>query len=240
MGFFETLFEGVGYIAGETIDLFQGISEDTKQLGDELIHIHDDSYVSPYAKKKEAAERIDRADRKMDNARSRYDNHVNRVEKRLGRNFKRKQELLGKLEIEKNRGLSLGYSSYDYIDIDGVGFRNRTDFQVGEFLGIFGRNIMDEAATSYLEDAKDYEVEARRVCARIENYDAKLSRIEEQMEIEERLIDILENQIASKSMNGKEQAAQAIRNLLNMAICDKNGEIQQQYIQELDKLKRFC
>lgn len=238
MSFLETLFEGVGYIAGETVDLFKGISEDTRQLGDELIHIQDDSYVSPYAKKKEAVERIDKADRKMDNARSRYDNHVNRVEKRLERNLKRKRELLGKLEQTSDS--SSGYSSYNYLEIASVGFRNRTDFQVGEFLGIFGHNIMDEAATSYLEDAKDYEVEARRVCAKIEHYDAKLSRIESQMEIEEKLIDVLENQIASKSLNGKVQAAQAIRNLLHMAICDNNGEIQQQYIQELDKLKRFC
>lgn len=240
MGFFETLFEVVEYISGETADLLKGISEDTKQLGDELVHIYDDSYVSPYAKKKEATERIDRADRKMDNARSRYDNHIKRVEKRLEKNLKRKQELLVKSENEKTCGLSSKYSSYDYIDMDSVGFRNRIDFQVGEFWGIFGHSIMDEAATSYLEDAKDYEVEARRVCAKIENYDAKLSRIEEQMDIEEKLMDTLENQIAWKNMNDDVQAKQVIRNLLSIAICDKNGEIRQQYIQELDELKRFC
>ena len=99
---------------------------------------------------------------------------------------------------------------------------------------------MDQAANSYLEDARDYEVEAKRVCAKIESYDAKLSRIEAQIEVEERLMDTLENQIVSKSINNRVQAAQAIRNLLNMMICDKNGEIQQKYIQELERLKRFC
>lgn len=238
MGFFDLLFDAVEYIAGETTDLFNDISEDTRQLGDELLHIHDDSYVSPYAKKKEAQERIDRANRKIDRARERYDSHVDRVEKRIERNFKRKQELLGKLE--KNSSLSSGYSSYDYIDIDSASFRNRTDFQLGEFLGIFGHDIMDEAASSYLEDAKDYEVEVRRMCSKIESYDAKLSRIEDQMEIEEKIIDTLETQIAMKSMNNKIQAAQAIKNLLNITICDRSGEIQQKYVQELDKLKKFC
>lgn len=239
MGLFGLVFETVGYIAGEFGDLCKGVSEDAKQLGDELAHISDDSYVSPYAKKKEAEERIDRANRKMDKARERYDAHVNRVEEKLQRNYKRKKELLGELEKEKRSSAS-SYSSFDYIDIDGIGFRNQTDFKVGEFLGIFGHDVMNEAANSYLEDAKDYEVEVRRVCSKIESYDAKLLRIEDQIEIEEKLMDTLENQIILKSANDKVQVAQMIKNLLNLMICDKNGEIQQKYIQELDKLKRFC
>lgn len=239
MGLFGLVFDTVGYIAGEFGDLCKGVSEDAKQLGDELAHISDDSYVSPYAKKKQAEERIDRANRKMDKARERYDTHVNRVEKKLQRNYKRKKELLGQLEKERRTSVS-GYSSFDYMDIDSIGFRNRTDFKIGEFLGIFGHDVMDEAANSYLEDAKDYEVEARRVCSKIESYDAKLSRIEDQIEVEEKLMDTLENQIELKSTSDKVQVAQMIKNLLNWMVCDKNGEVQQKYIQELDKLKRFC
>ena len=240
MGLFGAIFESVGYIAGEFGDLCKGVSEDARQLGDELVHISDDNYVSPYAKKKEAEEKISKANRKMDRARERYDSHVNRVEKKLQENYSRKKELLGKLEAETNKSSFSNYSSFDYMDIGSVGFRNRTDFKIGEFLGIFGHDVMDQAANSYLEDARDYEVEAKRVCAKIESYDAKLSRIEAQIEVEERLMDTLENQIVSKSINNRVQAAQAIRNLLNMMICDKNGEIQQKYIQELERLKRFC
>lgn len=240
MGLFGAIFESVGYIAGEFGDLCKGVSEDVRQLGDELAHISDDNYVSPYAKKKEAEERISKAERKMDRAKERYDSHVNRVEKKLQENYRRKKELLGKLEEEKNSRAFSSYSSFDYMDIGSVGFRNRTDFKIGEFLGIFGHDVMDEAANSYLEDARDYEVEAKRVCAKIDSYDAKLSRIEAQIEVEERLIDTLENQIVSKSAYDKVQAAQAIRNLLNTMICDKDGEVQQRYVQELEKLKRFC
>lgn len=239
MGLFGLVFETVGYIAGEFGDLCKGVSEDARQLGDELVHISDDSYVSPYAKKKQAEERIDKANRKMDRARERYNAHVSRVEKKLQRNYKRKKELLGQLEKERSNSTS-NYSSFDYIDIDSIGFRNQIDFKIGEFLGIFGHDVMDEAANSYLEDAKDYEVEARRVCSKIESYDAKLSRIEDQIEVEEKLMDTLENQIALKSASDKVQVAQMIKNLLNWMICDKNGEIQQKYIQELGKLKRFC
>lgn len=240
MSFLRDLFDTVGYIAGETKDLFDGIAEDTKQLNDELLHFYDSSYVSPYEKKHQAAERIDNADRKMDKARSRYEKHVKRVEERLQTNLKRKQELLGKIENEKNSKKSSRYSSYDYTSIESVSFRNKSDFKAGEFLGIFGHDIMEQAANSYLEDAKDYEVEAKRVCAKIENYDAKLSRIEDQIDIEEKIIDTLESQIVSKNMSGKTQVAQAIRNLLNTTICDKNGNIQQKYVQELENLKKFC
>lgn len=241
MGFFGTLFETIEYITDEFNDLCKGISEDAKQLGDELVHINDTSYVSPYAKKQEAAERIDRANRKMNRARERYDSHVKRVERKIEENYRMKRELLGKTGPER-RLLSnySSYSSFAYTDIDSVGFRNSTDFQLGEFLGIFGHGFRDEAASSYLEDAKDFEVEASRVCSRIDSYDAKLSRIEDQMEVEERIIDTLTKQIALKNANDKAQIAQAIKNLLNLVICDRNGEVQQKYVQELDKLKRFC
>ena len=238
MSFLGTLFETITYITDEFNDLCKGVSEDVKQLGDELVHISDESYVSPYAKKQEAAERIDRANRKMDRARERYDSHVKRVEKKIEQNYKMKKELLGKVGAE--RRFSFTYSSFDYTDVGSVGFRNSTDFQLGEFLGIFGYDFMDEAASSYLEDAKDFEVEASRVCSKIDSYDAKLSRIEDQMEVEEKLIDTLTKQIALKNANDKAQIAQAIKNLLNLVICDKNGEVQQKYVQELHKLKRFC
>ena len=240
MGLFGAIFESVGYIAGEFGDLCKGVSEDARQLGDELVHINNDNYVSPYAKKKKAEEKIYKANIKMDRARERYDVHVNRVENKLKENYKRKRELLGEIEKESPQKAFYEYSSFDYMDIASIGFRNRTDFKIGEFLGIFGHDVMDEAVNSYLEDAKDYEVEAKRVCSKIDSYDAKLSKIEGQIEVEERLMDILENQIISKSANDKVQAAQAIKNLLNIMICDKNGEIQQRYVQELERLKRFC
>lgn len=240
MGLFSEIFEAVGYIAGEFGDMCKGISEDARQLGDELIHISDDSYVSPYAKKNEAKERIERAERKMDRARERYDAHVSKVENKLYQNYERKRAILGKLETNRRNSIASSYSSFDHIDIGSVGFRNRSDFQLGEFLGIFGHSFRDEAASAYLEDAKDYEVEARRVCAKIENYDAQLSRIENSIEVEEKLIETLERQIAVKSANDKRQAAEAIRNLLKFAICDSNGNIQEKYVNELERLKRFC
>lgn len=226
MGFFSFLIE-------ETADLFSGIAEDTRQLGDELIHISDSSYVSPYQKKADAREKINRADRKMANAKSAFQQHYNQVNNRIKENYEMKKKLLGKLDdsLSGAREVKIKYDmrTCDY-------FRNRDDFKFGEFLGFFGHDIMDQAANQYLEDARDYEIEARGVVARIEQQEEKLHEIELQIEREEAILCVVSRQYELESATRRRQIADSLKCLLECAICDSNGNISKRYVNELEKL----
>lgn len=228
------LFDFISFLIDETVDLVDEINEDAKQLGDELLHINDSTYVSPYQKKADACKKINRADQKMANAKSLFQQHYNRVNNRIKENYEMKKKLLGKLDnsLHEAREVNIKYDlkTCDY-------FRNRDDFKFGEFLGLFGHDIMDQAANQYLEDARDYEVEARGVVARIEQNDAKLKEIECKIDIEEQLLNVLSDNYYTKSLAQKDQIAGVIKNLMNIEICDRYGNIQEKYVRELEKLR---
>ena len=59
------------------------------------------------------------------------------------------------------------------------------------------------------------------------------------MELEEKLLDTLTNRIGRMSHNESLQTAMALKQMLNLAICDHNGEIRQEYIRAFGALKKF-
>ncbi len=240
MGLFDFL-EGVCKFAAVVVDegstLFEGIAEDTKQLGDELLHCHDDSYVSPYAVKNKAAEIIDRADTKLYNAQERYRRHMEQVRKELGNNLNHKTRLYGRLNgLQTRHNIA---SIVSFAEMNSPTFLNKVDFQLGEMLGIFGGELRREAANSYLEDAKDYKVAVQREIARIDRFDAKLSALEQQLFVEEVLLRTLEWQIEQKTQAQCYEMAQQIRRLLDTAMLDASGNLKNDYLAAYEMLKRL-
>lgn len=217
-----------------TIELVTGVADDARQLGDELIHISDDSYVSPYQKRIDAREKIERADRKMNKAKDNFERHYKLVDEKIKKNYELKKSLLGKINDETLKvspiKLNINMASNGY-------FENIDDYNFGKFLGIFGHDIMDHAANQYLEDARDYEVEAKEVIAKIEHSDMKLDKIEEKIKVEEKLLQALSTNYLEKTAAKKTQMATSIKKLMNMAICDSEGNIDQRYVYELEKLR---
>lgn len=230
------IFDFLEFLAYETHDLVTGVHEDAKQLGDELIHINDSSYVSPYRMKSEAREKISRADGKLGRAETRYAQHFTEVRDKIQHNNKLKEHLLGRLEGKSESSL---VKAVAFRSMEPVEFTGRDDFKMGEFLGFFGSELRRKAANDYLEDAKDYEVEVRGRIAEIEYCDMKLTELEKKIALEERLLGGLAECYYTKTQEQKYQMAKSIRSLMEIEICDSSGNIRQRYVTELDKLSRI-
>ena len=240
MGLFDFL-EGVcnfaAVVAEESAILFQGVAEDTKQLGDELLHCYDDNYKSPYAVKHEAAEIIQRADDKLYRAQERYRRHMDRVGKLLGSNLNHKTRLYGRLNgLQTRRNVA---SIVSFAEMNSPAFLNKVDIQLGEMLGIFGGELRRDAANSYLEDAKDYKIAVQGEIARIDRYDAKLSALEQQLLVEETLLHTLEQQIEWKTQAQCCEMANLIRRLLDTAMLNANGDLKNDYLAAYETLQRL-
>ena len=240
MGLFDFL-EGVcnfaAVIAEESAILVKGVAEDTRQLGDELLHCYDNNYKSPYEIKHEAAEIIQRADDKLYRAQERYRHHMDQVSKVLGDNLNHKTRLYGRLtSLQTRRNIA---SIVNFADMSSPVFLNKIDFQVGEMLGVFGGELRREAANSYLEDAKDYKVTVQCEIARIERFDAKLSALEQQLFVEESLLQTLERQIEQKTQAQCYEMANQIRKLIDIAMLDTNGNLKNDYLTAYEMLKRL-
>lgn len=148
MSFFEVLFGLGDCILTETSILVKGVNEDAKQLGDELLHINDSNYVSPYQKKADAAAKIDKATDKMYKAKANFEKQYKSVTEKIQHNYQLKSELLER--ICNSHSISILSNSIDINIPDRIYFTQRQDFKVGEFLGLFGHDIMDNAAEQYL------------------------------------------------------------------------------------------
>lgn len=240
MGLFDFL-EGVcnfaAVVAEESAILFEGVAEDAKQLGDELLHCYDDNYKSPYAVKHEAAEIIQHADDKLYRAQERYRRHMERVRKLLGSNINHKTRLYGRLNGLQTR--SNVASILSFTEMCSPAFLNKVDFQIGEMLGIFGGELRRDAANSYLEDAKDYKIAVQGEIARIDRYDAKLSALEQQLLVEETLLHTLEQQIEWKTQAQCYEMANLIRRLLDTAMLNANGDLKNDYLAAYETLQRL-
>ena len=103
MGFWNDVFYVVGGIADATETLISGVCEDAKQLGDELLHLHDSSYVSPYEKKAQAVRITEKADDKLYRAQERYRKHYQHTGDMLRRNYERKIKLQKQLKQKQNK-----------------------------------------------------------------------------------------------------------------------------------------
>ena len=226
--------EFLSFLIDETCDLVSGIHEDAKQLNDELLHINDNTYVSPYQKRNDAREKIDRAENKIFKANDRFERHYDIVKEKIRKNYELKKLLLNRLDSST---VTIKPTLTGINAMEGLGFRQRDDFEIGEMLGLWGHEMMDQAASQYLEDAKDFEVEARAVVARIEQNGAKLKKLEYKIDLEGELLNVLSENYYSKSLAKKNQMASVIKNLMNIQICDRQGNIQEKYVSELEKLR---
>lgn len=217
-----------------TTELVTGVADDARQLGDELIHISDDSYVSPYQKRADAKAKIERSDVKMSRAKEKFERHYKLVNEKVKKNYELKKNLLGKLDASNLN--TIPFKLNINMVSNGV-FENKDDYNFGKILGIFGHDIMDHAANQYLEDARDYEVEAKGIIAKIDHRDMQLYEIEKKIDLEEELLQVLSKNYTNKTVAKKTQMASSIRNLMNFAICDSEGNIDQKYVCELENLR---
>lgn len=200
-----------------------------------MVHLNDSTYVSPVQKKRDAQEIISKADDRLYNTQERFRSKYDVVINKIKTNFELKKSLLNCVE---NNFVKPSSNIY-FDDTMGCSFRQKSDYKFGEFLGVFGHDIRNQAAMEYLEDARDYAVEVRGMCAKINDRYEKLKYIEEKINVEEKLLNVLQNNINAKNAESKKQMAQSIKKLLNMVICDNDGNLKQDYITELEKLNKF-
>ena len=115
MGLFDAL-EFIGDCAGEALELVGACAEIAgtavvetvkfgvrttdafKEFGDDMLHIADDNYVSPYTKKYDSLEIIEASKEKLEIAKKAYEERYDYTSYRVDKNFKLKKELLGKTE----------------------------------------------------------------------------------------------------------------------------------------------
>lgn len=238
MGIFENFCYVVSGIVTETECFIRDVKEDTRQLGDELIHCYDSSYVSPYEKKEQAARIIEKADDKLYKAQESYRRQYKRTGEALKRNYERKTRLQAKLKQQLQHTVSSRNPVFGQAP--DISFARRDEFVFGEMLGIFGHQLRDAAATSYLEDAKDYRLSVEHKVADIRYKEGILYSIEMQMQKEERLFDTMENEIARRTQAQQHRMAEVLKGLLNESVCDRSGEISRNYMNLFNQLSNLA
>ena len=220
-------------------DAAKDISDDFFQLCDEIVHIDDDDYVSPYQKRHNADVMIQHAEIDLREAKRNYEAHYKETAASASSAREKKKALLGRV-LDKNPEDARGRDAVLFCgDMMAPSFVNKGEFSLGEGLWPLPLNYLlrDHAAESYLEDAMDYRVVANCHIEKIRSYDLKLTHIQNQLELEKKLLGQLERKIAAATKEGKAEIARSLTALLKLSICDEEGNLRRDYTEELNRLR---
>lgn len=254
MGLFDAL-EFIGDCAGEALELVGACAEIAgtavvetvkfgvrttdafKEFGDDMLHIADDNYVSPYTKKYDSLEIIEASKEKLEIAKKAYEERYDYTSYRVDKNFKLKKELLGKTE-EK---LLVKQNEKSYIseaEMTDLIAEQLFKFRLGEFLGVFGQSMRDKSASDFLENAKEFELKVDALCAKLHKNEAILDSIVAQIDIEEKVLYVLKQNF-EKDFSKRQQIGYLIKSLMETNILDSQGNINQRYVNQLNQLRNI-
>lgn len=252
MGFFDVL-EFIGDCAGEALEIAGACAEiagtvvvetakfgiatadAVKEFGDNMLHITDDDYVSPYTKKYDSIQIIEASQEKLELEKKKYEKRYNCTFSKVSRNFRLKKELLGKTEEKLNNSKTEDFCISE-VRISDLVSDQLFKFSVGDALGIFGQSIRDKAASEFLENAKDFQVKVDALCAKLHKDEAILDSIDEQIDVEEKILNVLKENL-EKNPSNKQQIGYLLRQLIETKILDSQGNISQKYINQLNQLQ---
>ena len=244
--FFSGLTDEVGTLVEGTADLVSftvgGITELMTDGVKEIVIEGNSNYKMSYELKEEAQNRISKARGRLQ---SRYDE----LEKRV-KMFNEYAESVHtqKVALAERLGMRVGgkctfsYRSNRYFSTPSYFYSPSVNPDIAPFLGlneltdIRGRK---ESAKDYLEDARDFEVEASGKIAEVNRAIALIEALKEELYEEEQIIRKLNDAVTHNRILDRTEVGRQLQVLIAEYVLSEKGERNEVYRQGVEKLRQL-